>query len=206
MDVLDSLYGFFGTSDVRVLGVDLLVSVVLAVAITYLVLEIVRIFSDHSIREPVVQDKKPIVAPHQDIKPKEGAVSPAKPAEAVKAPVIDVLKGTLNESMNAMVEKYRLDSLTLASRDGLVIASTSKTPDEDAAVYSNMFQDLNKKTPNTYFYVDSKSIHLYSVDIANSSIIGVIRKPGTMSQDIVMAMKEDSRRIADKFTTGSKKA
>lgn len=206
MDVLDSLYGFFGTSDVRVLGVDLLVSVVLAVAITYLVLEIVRIFSDHSIREPVVQDKKPIVAPHQDIKPKEGAVSPAKPAEAVKAPVIDVLKGTLNESMNAMVEKYRLDSLTLASRDGLVIASTSKTPDEDAAVYSNMFQDLNKKTPNTYFYVDSKSIHLYSVDIANSSIIGVIRKPGTMSQDIVMAMKEDSRRIADKFTTGGKKA
>ncbi len=54
---------------------------------------------------------------------------------------IDIIKGKANihESMKALSAKYHLASITLASKDGLVIASSLETPDETGAQYSYLY-------------------------------------------------------------------
>lgn len=54
---------------------------------------------------------------------------------------IDIIKGKANihESMKALSAKYHLASITLASKDGLVVASSLETPDETGAQYSYLY-------------------------------------------------------------------
>jgi len=216
MDIAGGLYGFFGTSDPTALALDLLVAVVLAVSIAYLALEIYRIYVEYTRKEAPVTAKPeparpvPAKAPEPAIKPAARPVTGPGPMEAIKPtlavkpeiPAIDVVKGTLPESMVSLTQKYRLGSLTLASHDGLVIASTSKTPDQDAAVYSGLFQELYKVKQEPYYYVESKGVGLYSVESGAQKVIGVaIRKDGLAPEE-VKAIREDTKKVVDRFAAG----
>ncbi|HUL62367.1 MAG TPA: hypothetical protein VLT35_04830 [Methanocella sp.] len=139
--------------------------------------------------------------PAQPTAPPGPLVTPSPPTAA---PSVEVVKDTLPESMRAITAKYGLEWLTIASGDGLVIASTSPTPDEDAAVYSNLFYELYRTRPEGYFNVANKDIHLLSVESGGHRFIDVARKPGQMTKGEAAGLREDSRKIVERFGRGGK--
>ena len=208
MDIAGGLYGFFGTSDPTTLILDLLVAVVLAVSIAYLALELYRIYLEYTRKEAPAKPE-PAKAP-EPAKPAAKPVTGPGPMEAMKPtlpgkveiPAIDVVKGSLSESMMSLTQKYRLGSLTLASQDGLVIASTSKAPDQDAAVFSGLFQELYKVKQETYYYVESKGVSLYSVESGAQKVIGVASRKEGLAPEEVKAVREDTKKVVDRFASG----
>ena len=199
MDIADGLYGFFGTNDPTTFLLDLLVAVVLAVSICYLALELYRIYVEYTRKEAPRPIEMPAPAP--------GPMDVKKPEKKpVNIPAIDVVKGSLSESMISLTQKYRLDSLTLASSDGLVIASTNKTPDQDAAVYSGLFHELYKVKQEPYYYVESKDVSLYSAEVGPSRVVGVAHRKGTMEPEEISAIRDDTKKIVDRFAASGKKS
>jgi hypothetical protein len=216
MDIADGLYGFFGTSDPATLILDLLVAVVLAVSIVYLALELYRIYVEYTRKEvPVIKKTEaPNVPKAAERKAVPEAVkSMPGPMEAMKTPIlpkveipaIDVVKGSLSESMTTLTQKYRLGSLTLASQDGLVIASTSKTPDQDAAVYSGLYQELFKVKQEPSYYVESKAVNLYAVESGAQKVIGVASRKGSLAPEEVRAIRDDTKKVIDRFASAGTK-
>ncbi len=204
MDIASGLYGFFGTSDPVTLTLDLLVAVVLAISIVYLVLELYRIYTERAGKEAPTEAPKAVAAPPATAPPPmEVMKTPVSEAMKAAVPAIDVVKGSLYESMMTLTQKYRLESLTLASQDGLVIASTGKAPDQDAAVYSGLFQELYKVKQEAYYYVDSKEVSLYSVE-GGFNIIGVAHRKGALAPDEARSIREDTRKVIDRFVAGRK--
>jgi hypothetical protein len=199
MDIADGLYGFFGTSDPATLLLDLLVAVVLAVSIVYLALELYRIYVEYTRKEAPAPIGKPVAMPPAMDTVKTPVKETPKP---VAIPAIDVVKGSLAESMMTLTQKYGLNSLTLASQDGLVIASTSKTPDQDAAIYSGLFSELHKVKKETYYYVESKEVGLYSIDSGAGKIIGVAHRKGALAPEVIRSIGEDTKKVIDRFAAG----
>ena len=188
MDILDSLYSFLGTNNPKIVAIDIFIAVILAISLAFLILEVVRIISEHTGKKaspaPVKKPEyRPVEKAPATVKPPEQ--KPA-PAPAPKVQPIEVVKPTLPESVKAMTEKYGLEALTIASQDGLSIASNSKSPDEDAAVYSGAFQEQHSARPDTYYYLDKKAVHMYS--------------------DAIKEMRDDTRKIIEKFASGAMKA
>jgi|GEM_PF-6626143 len=203
MDIADGLYGFFGTNDPSTFIVDILVAVVLAVSIVYLALETYRVYAEYTRKEAPRALEGP--APMEVRRP--AVVEMPKPEKkTVEIPAIDVVKGSLQESMVTLTQKYRLDSVTLASQDGLVIASTGKAPEQDAAVYSGLFQELYKVKQEPYYYVESKDVSLYSVESGSSRVIGVAHRKGAMPPEELKAIREDTKSVVDKFAAMTKKS
>jgi hypothetical protein len=209
MDIVSSLYSFFGTSDPATFIMDLLVAVVFAVSIAYLALELYRILTEYAKKEAPVAVQKTAAAPAapapNEVKKPAVQEAPVASINVPAIPTIDVVKGTLSGSMVTLTQKYGLESVTLASHDGLVIASTAKAPDQDAAVYSGLFQELYKVKQEQYYYVDSKDVSLYSIDSGPSKVIGVARRKGNMSPEEIKAIRDDTAKIVDRFAPSSKK-
>jgi hypothetical protein len=214
MDLTGSLYDIFGVSEPLYLAIAGLVALLLAGSLSAIVLEAARVYREYtapvpSRRKPVAEGK-PVLAPGKVDITKLGdlaAQQPAKPVSPISpaVPPVDVVKDNLPDSMRAITAKYGLDWLTIASSDGLVIASTSNTPDEDAAVYSNLFQELYRTRPEPYFNVSNKDIHLLLVESGSQKVIDVAKKIGPMTQDEAAGIREDSRKIVERFVWGSAK-
>ncbi len=216
MDISGTLYSVFGVSEPLFLAVAALVALLLAVSLSATVLETVRIYREYTSKEqpeePVAEPAEAVLSPGEPEKfdiTKLGHIAAQKPAEPVKpappvAPAIEVVKTTLPESIRALTAKYGLDWLTIASNDGLVIASTSKTPDEDAAVYSNLFYELYRARAETYFNVSNKDIHLLQVESGGHKVIDVASKPGPMTQAEVSGLREDTRKVVEHFLWSTK--
>ncbi|MGA9140274.1 MAG: hypothetical protein WBZ29_08620 [Methanocella sp.] len=225
MDISGTLYSVFGVSEPLFLAVAALVALLLAVSLSAAVLETVRIYREYTSKEqpeePAAEPEKAVLLPGESEKvdiTKLGHIAAQKPAEPVHpsqpahkpappvTPAVDVVKSTLPESIKALTAKYGLDWLTIASNDGLVIASTSKTPDEDAAVYSNLFHELYRTRAETYFNVSNKDIHLLQVESGGHKVIDVASKAGPMTQDLVSGLREDTRKVVERFLWGGRKS
>jgi hypothetical protein len=228
MDLTGSLYDIFGVSEPLYLAIAGLVALLLAGSLSATVLEAARIYREYTApvppRKRPVATATPIQLPEKpepaklnitqlgDIAAQQAARQPAQPAKpAQPAPVaspvvppVDVVKDNLPDSMKAITAKYGLDWLTIASGDGLVIASTSNTPDEDAAVYSNLFHELHRTRPEPYFNVSNKDIHLLRVESGAHAVIDVARKIGPMTQDEAAGVRDDSRKIVERFVWSAK--
>lgn len=221
MDISGTLYSVFGVSEPLFLALEALVALLLAVSLSATVLETVRIYREYSVKEePEEAEEEPeqtMLMPAEAEKvdlTKLGQVASQKPAGPAKpsvivtpppaAPAIEVVRGTLPESIKALTTKYGLDWLTISSADGLVIASTSKTPDEDAAVYSNLFYELHRARAETYFNVSNKNIHLLQVESGGHKVIDVAGRAGQMTQAEVSGLREDTRKVVERFMWAGK--
>lgn len=201
MDIADGLYGFYGTSDPATLLMDVLVAAVLAVSFAYLALELYRVYGEYARKE----------AP-----PREGAVKPPMPGplETMKAPVagkaaipdVDVIGGSLQDSMAIIARKYGLSSITLASQDGLSIASTNKAPDQDAAVFSGLYQELFKVKQEPCYRVEDRAVSLFAVEGGAQKVIGIAGRAAGLSPDEARAIREDAKRALDHFAAGGNKS
>jgi hypothetical protein len=226
MDLTGSLYSIFGVSEPLYLAIAGLVALLLAGSLSATVLEAARVYREYTAPVPArtrpETEEKPLTSPE---KPETGKVDitrlgdlaaqqsakRAQPPELMTQipstiPQAEVVMGNLPDSMTAITVKYGLDWLTIASGDGLVVASTSNTPDEDAAVYSNLFHELYRSRPEPYFNVANKDIHLLLVESGPHKVIDVVRKAGRMTEDEAAGIREDSRKIVERFVWGVKKS
>lgn len=214
MDFTDSLNSIFGVSEPLYLAIAGLVALLLAGALSSTVLEVARICREYAAPAPPrampKAEAKSAPAPRETEPPKVeitslGHIAAQQLAQTLAAPPVDVVKDSLTDSMKAITSKYGLDWLTIASTDGLVIASTSSTPDEDAAVYSNIYLELFRTRPEPYLEVSNKDIHLLLVESCGEKVIGVARKAGAMTQGEAAAIRDDSRKIIEHFVLGGRK-
>lgn len=219
MDFAGSLYSVFGVTGPLYLCLEALVALLMAISLSCVALESARIFREYTAKEkpaalpkpvkgekPVTEEKPAPPAekaekiyitglPTPEAKPTAPPVSAPSPAAALT----EVVRDSLPDSMKAITAKYGLKWLTIATGDGLVIASTSNTPDEDAAVYSNLFHELYRTRAEPYFNVPGKDIHLLQVEIGEIKFIDIAGRAGTMTRDEVSGLRDDSRRIVERF-------
>jgi hypothetical protein len=107
---------------------------------------------------------------------------------------IDCITGktTIAQSLNALAKKYRVEQITLATVDGLLLASSREEGAvHDAATYSQVFTaDPQSKNPD---------ILVFSVEHKGSTIIGSVRKKTVMSSEIKKQMKDDTKDILNRW-------
>jgi hypothetical protein len=218
MDLSGTLNSVFGVSEPLYLGIAALVALLLAISLSAAVLESVRIYREYYSKEATEEVPEPVLLPEKlpektpsvekagkvDIA-SLGNVAAQQSVQAPK-PAIEVIKDTLPKSMRVLTAKYGLEWLTIASQDGLVVASTSNTPDEDAAVYSNLFYELHRTRPELYFNVSNKNIHLLLVESDGNKVIDVAKKAGPMTQDETAGLREDTRKVVERFVWSGKKS
>jgi hypothetical protein len=82
---------------------------------------------------------------------------------------IELIKGKTNihESMKALSAKYHLVSVTLAAKDGLVVASSMEMPDENGAQYSYLY--FNGIEPQ------NRMVRLFGVNYNGEELACIVR-------------------------------
>ncbi|WP_342678609.1 hypothetical protein [Methanofollis sp. UBA420] len=87
-------------------------------------------------------------------------------------------------SMQAMCEKYYLDAFTIATDDGLVVASSEDDASADAAKYSYLFTE--GKLP------DDPKVMLFGIQHKGSSLVGILRTEHNIPDAWVKDMESDA--------------
>ncbi len=87
------------------------------------------------------------------------------------------------------MEKYSLDSFTIATSDGLVFASSGgSTAQEDAAIYSRKY---NGKEP--------AGMVLFSLDHKGSDLVGIVRSTDSITGVTQKCIESDIKKILNKW-------
>jgi hypothetical protein len=127
------------------------------------------------------------------IKEKTAPSAPAIPVPGEEKPAdIDVLAagGGMGKALQALVRKYLLGSITLATTDGLVVATSGGSDAEsDAAHYSSAF--VRGAVPA------GKGVTLFSVNYRGSPLIGIIRSSKGISPSWMEGIEKDVIRILE---------
>jgi hypothetical protein len=98
-------------------------------------------------------------------------------------------EGDISKNMKAFVEKYRLDSFTLSSDDGLVIASTSADGQDDAANYTQSFRNgIQSPEPG---------ITIFGMTHHGSTIIGIMRSTHRIPIPVPGDLETDANNILE---------
>jgi hypothetical protein len=127
------------------------------------------------------------------VKEKTTSSTPSAPFTAAEKPVeIDVLAGAggMGKALSALVRKYLLGSITLATTDGLVVATSGGSDAEsDAAHYSSAF--VRGVAPS------EKEVTLFSVNYRGSPVVGIIRSSKNISSTWMEGIEKDVIRILE---------
>ena len=106
---------------------------------------------------------------------------------------VELLQGysSMAESIQALAGKYGLEAFTLATRDGLVVASSSSSSQEDAATYSHLFtKGENPSDPH---------VQLFGILHRGSSLVGIIKSNQTISESGMKSIEDDVKVILDRW-------
>ncbi|HVP97212.1 hypothetical protein [Methanoregula sp.] len=142
-----------------------------------------HVLSAERSRAPLKVQKIPASIPGSPSDPV--AQSPAKP----RPRQIDCLSGRadLGESLQALAEKYSLEDLTLATADGLLLASSGKKPSADTvARYAGMYAENVQPRP--------PGIMLFGLEYKGSPLVGIAKTrdlyPQEPEQDLISETKD----------------
>jgi hypothetical protein len=119
----------------------------------------------------------------------EGDVRPVPCAAPECHRTVEIFRdcSDIGRSMEALTEKYSLDSITLASPDGLVIASSDPDADQIAAQYSHMMKKGTKpEDPRT---------QVFEMHYRGSPLVGIIRVGHPLPATWLSSIEEDARKI-----------
>ncbi|MDG6257028.1 MAG: hypothetical protein QCH35_05450 [Methanomicrobiaceae archaeon] len=103
----------------------------------------------------------------------------------------DVIHGreTIAESLQALCGKYSLTSCTIATRDGLVVASSLEDADEDAAQYSYLY--VNGIAPR------DPTIRLFGLSYHGGGVVGIVRGPEEAFSRSQKALENELQTVLD---------
>ncbi len=94
---------------------------------------------------------------------------------------------SIDESLRALCDLYRLESITVATKDGLVAASTSKEAQAEAAIMSERF--------NRGEVVGEAGVRLFRIDHKTSVMIGIIRTSEGLDDEKLGFIRENVNKI-----------
>jgi hypothetical protein len=124
--------------------------------------------------------------------PNPGGVRKQQPAPAIAtAPVLDLWENCqdLQRCLLALAGKYSLDSFTIATSDGLVLASSgSSTAQEDAASYSR-----------NYDVEEPEGVTLFGLNHKGSELTGIIRSQGIITVETQIRIEKDTKDILNRW-------
>jgi hypothetical protein len=142
----------------------------------------------HQMKERLDQYNKKLIPPDNE--------SPVSPMPAVNTPSvpepenIDFLTGkaTIAQSLVALTEKYPAEQITLATSDGLLLASSrNEDATADAATYSQIFTtDPQAKIPG---------VLVFGIDHKGSMIIGSVKAKKGIGSEMEQQIKADTKDI-----------
>ncbi|MBN1195065.1 MAG: hypothetical protein JXA08_06950 [Methanomicrobiaceae archaeon] len=93
----------------------------------------------------------------------------------------------IHDGLLRVCEKYGFLSVTLAAADGLSIASSLESSEEDSARFSDQY--------NRGITPDDTSIRLLGMEYRGESVIGIIHGTGAMPDAWLIPLEEDLRAI-----------
>jgi hypothetical protein len=93
-------------------------------------------------------------------------------------------EGDITSGINLIAKKYRLDSLTVASSDGLVVASAgSGDPEFEAAYYTDI---LSRNAP-----IPENGVRLFEFAYLGMALVGIARARNLPPKESEQQMKAD---------------
>ncbi len=95
--------------------------------------------------------------------------------------------GSLEECLGAITEKYRLASFTLATADGLLIGSTKRGAEDEAARYSYLYTQGTLQ--------DETGAELLGISHHGETVIGIARPSEPLSTELASALEQDTRDV-----------
>jgi hypothetical protein len=101
-----------------------------------------------------------------------------------------VKRGDIMSAIDMVAGKYHLDSLVIASRDGLLIASAGSSDPESEAAYSADL--ISRKT-----VVPDHGIHLFEFGYSGMGLIGIVRGKNLPYGEKEEQMEKDIRAVFD---------
>jgi hypothetical protein len=121
-----------------------------------------------------------IVAPMPGVRRNETVESPRS---------IEVLESTTDimKNFQSLRDKYYLDAFTLATNDGLVVASSDRDAQADAAQYSQVFTLGEKPT--------DPAVRLFGMSHQGSSLVGIIKTNRSIPDSWMKSIEDDAKRI-----------
>jgi hypothetical protein len=120
----------------------------------------------------------------------EGLPALSKPGPEKSPKPVDLLKNRndIAASLRALAEKYSLSEITLATGDGLVLASSAgHDVQADAAQFSQIIK--RQSAP------DDPEVSLFEVKHRDSSVIGIVRMNNNLPQNWKKGIREDTKVI-----------
>ena len=117
--------------------------------------------------------------------------SPSRRPESAARSEGDVIHGrkTIAESLKALCEKYSLDSCTIATPDGLVVASSLEDAEEEAAQYSYLY--INGIAPHDPF------IRLFGISYQGGEVVGIVKGRKEVFDNSQQALQNELQAILD---------
>jgi hypothetical protein len=130
-------------------------------------------------------------------------VAPAAPPETVTVPVlsgagtgtsapapIDLMHTRdLTDSMRAVAGKYALDTVAIATRDGLVVAGSGGDVQADAAKYSHMFTTGGVAT--------DEGVQVFGIARPGQELVGIVRTQQKIPQSRLKELEDDVKNVLD---------
>lgn len=106
-------------------------------------------------------------------------------ADIADIPLTDL--GDITKNLHALVSKYHLDAITLSTTDGLMIATTSETGQDDAAHYGHVLKP--GEVPSV------PDIRLFFITHKGSSVVGIIRSGQQVTDSMLERITNDTEKI-----------
>lgn len=97
---------------------------------------------------------------------------------------------SIREDLIALFDRYKLNSFTMSTSDGLVISSTDPNPEEDAARFSYLYQQ--GKQP------DVENIRLIGVPYKGGIVVGIVKTEAELSEKELEFIERDIHFILKK--------
>ncbi|KUK63121.1 MAG: hypothetical protein XE10_0656 [Methanoculleus marisnigri] len=111
---------------------------------------------------------------------------PSDPTGSMPLPLSDIdprSTGSLEESLNAISERYGLSSFTLATVDGLLIGSTRPGAEDEAARYSYLYTQGKLH--------DEAGVELLGVPHHGETVVGIAHLSEHLSAEQMSTLEQD---------------
>jgi hypothetical protein len=95
--------------------------------------------------------------------------------------------GDISRNLHSLASKYHLGAITLSTTDGLMIATTSDSGQDDAAHYGQAL------TPGEVPSVPG--MRLFEITHKGSSVIGIIRSDHLITDSSLVSIRKDTEKI-----------
>ena len=165
------------------------VVVILVVALILLILKV------RNLQNKINDDNKTVIREQTEAQTKEDVRKETKKEQSTPKPEKDIIRdinlmkgiSDINESMKRYAKKYHLDSATLASIDGLSIASSHPDSEQEAANLTARYQ-VNAIT-------EIGDTHIIPLEYMGEKILILSRSVGKIPNDRAEMMMRDAKLI-----------